>query len=179
MTNHKKIKRSIFTHRLWFVLLTLLPAVSVAEDPVLPQQPSTTVQPSSLPTMALIETQRVPDHLTLEQNQAKIGNIIVTRRNVFDPNKPEEDIFVFRLANAFHVTTRDSVIRRQLLFQPGDVYAYRVLAESERFLRANGYLVDAEIKPVRYDNTKNIVDIEVITQDSWTFTGSISFGREG
>jgi len=179
VTNHKKIKRSIFTHRLWFVLLTLLPAVSVAEDPVLPQQPSTTVQPSSLPTMALIETQRVPDHLTLEQNQAKIGNIIVTRRNVFDPNKPEEDIFVFRLANAFHVTTRDSVIRRQLLFQPGDVYAYRVLAESERFLRANGYLVDAEIKPVRYDNTKNIVDIEVITQDSWTFTGSISFGREG
>ncbi len=179
MTNHKKIKRNIITHRLWFVLLALLPAVSYAEDPVLPQQPSTTVQPSSLPTMALIETQRVPDHLTLEQNQAKIGNIIVTRRNVFNPNKPEEDIFVFRLANAFHVTTRDSVIRRQLLFKPGDVYAHRVLAESERFLRANGYLVDAEIKPVRYDSTKNIVDIEVITQDSWTFTGSISFGREG
>lgn len=179
MTNHKKIKRNIITHRLWFVLLALLPAVSYAEDPVLPQQPSTTVQPSSLPTMALIETQRVPDHLTLEQNQAKIGNIIVTRSNVFNPNKPEEDIFVFRLANAFHVTTRDSVIRRQLLFKPGDVYAHRVLAESERFLRANGYLVDAEIKPVRYDSTKNIVDIEVITQDSWTFTGSISFGREG
>lgn len=148
-------------------------------DGVLPQAPSSTVQPSSLPTMALIETERVPDPQTLEQTQAKIGNIIITRRNVFDPNKPEEDIFVFRLANAFHVTTKESIIQRQLLFKSGDVYSHRVLMESERFLRANGYLVDAEIKPVGYHSADNIVDIEVTTQDAWTFTGSISFGREG
>ncbi|WP_455222875.1 POTRA domain-containing protein [Kaarinaea lacus] len=171
--------RSINSSRLWFIFLILLSSVAYAEDPVLPQQPNSTVQPSSLPTMALIETQRVPSHETLEQNKATIGNIIITRRNVFDPNKPEEDIFVFRLANAFHATTRESVIRHQLLFEPGDVYSHRLLMESERFLRGNGYLVDAEIKPVRYDEAKNIVDIEIITQDAWTFTGSINFGREG
>jgi len=150
-----------------------------AEDAALPQQPNTTVQPSSLPTMALIETQRIPSHDTLEQSKATIGNIIITRRNVFDTSKPEEDIFVFRLANAFHATTRESVIQEQLLFKPGDVYSYRLLTESERFLRGNGYLVDAEIKPVRYDEENNVVDIEVITHDAWTFTGSINFGREG
>lgn len=150
-----------------------------AEDTALPQQPNTTVQPSSLPTMALIETQRIPSHDTLEQSKATIGNIIITRRNVFDTSKPEEDIFVFRLANAFHATTRESVIQEQLLFKPGDVYSYRLLTESERFLRGNGYLVDAEIKPVRYDEENNVVDIEVITHDAWTFTGSINFGREG
>jgi len=129
--------------------------------------------------MALIETPPVPDHLTLESKQAKIGNIIVTRHNVFDPNKPEEDIFVFRLANAFHAVSRESIIKRQLLFETGDLYAYRVLTESERALRSNGYLVDAEIKPVRYHEDSNSVDVEVTTQDAWTFTGSVSFGREG
>ncbi len=146
---------------------------------MLPLQQNTSVLPSSLPTMALIETRKVPDHLTLEQNLARIGNIIVTRHNVFDPNKPEEDIFVFRLANAFHIVTRESIVQRQLLFQPGDVYNYRILVESERFLRTNGYLVDAEIKPVNYHEAENTVDIEVITHDAWTFTGSVSFGREG
>jgi len=171
--------RSINSKRLWYCSLILLAQFANAEESTLPQQPNTTVQPSSLPTMALIETQRIPSHDTLEQSKATIGKIIITRRNVFDTSKPEEDIFVFRLANAFHATTRESVIQDQLLFKPGDVYSYRILTESERFLRGNGYLVDAEIKPVRYDEANNVVDIEVITHDSWTFTGSINFGREG
>ena len=44
--------------------------------------------------MALIESERIPDHTTLEQNGTKIGKIIITRQNVFDPNKQEEDLFI-------------------------------------------------------------------------------------
>ena len=129
--------------------------------------------------MALIESERIPDHSVLEQQGARIGEVIITRRNVFDPDKPEENIFIFRLANSFHVVTRESIIENQLLFQSGDHYSHRLLMETERLLRFSGYLVDAEIKPVRYHHEDNIVDVEVTTQDSWTFTGSISFGREG
>jgi outer membrane protein assembly factor BamA len=171
--------RAILWSRLLLSWLVLPSLPGYAAEPALPQQPSTTVQPSSLPTMALIENQAVPDHQTLEQNKTRIGEIVVIRRNVFDPNLPEENIFVFRLANAFHIVTRESIIKRQLLFNPGDVYVHRVLMESERLLRNNGYLVDAEIKPVRYHEDSNSVDIEVTTTDAWTFTGSINFGREG
>ena len=129
--------------------------------------------------MALIESERIPDHTTLEQNGTKIGKIIFTRQNVFDPSKHEEDVFLFNLANSFHAVTRESIIQDQLLFQSGNPYSHRLLIESERLLRANGYLVDAEIKPVRYNEKDNVVDIEVKTKDSWTFTGRISFGREG
>jgi len=118
---YKSMTRSINSKRLWYCSLILLAQFANAEESTLPQQPNTTVQPSSLPTMALIETQRIPSHDTLEQSKATIGKIIITRRNVFDTSKPEEDIFVFRLANAFHATTRESVIQDQLLFKPGDV----------------------------------------------------------
>jgi len=157
----------------------MLPEVSLADDPANWEKQKIPAQPSSLPTMALIESERIPDHSTLEQNGTKIGKIIITRGNVFDLNKQEEDVFLFRLANSLHVVTRESIIENQLLFLAGDHYSHRVLMESERFLRTNGYLVDAEIKPVKYHEKENVVDIEVATKDAWTFTGSISFGREG
>ncbi|WP_455218663.1 hypothetical protein [Kaarinaea lacus] len=173
-------KQYIFLHLLLFHgLLLILPDVGQADDPANWDKQNIPAQPSSLPTMALIESERIPDHSTLEEKEARIGNITIRRSNVFDPNKEEEDIFLFRLANSLHAVTRESIIENQLLFQSGDHYSHRLLTETERLLRTNGYLVDAEIKPVRYHEKDNVVDIEVFTQDAWTFTGSISFGREG
>ena len=52
-----------------------------------------------------------------------------------------------------------------------------LLDESARILRDTRYLRDALIRPVAYHD--GVVDIEVTTQDVWTFNPGISFGRKG
>ncbi|MGH8496516.1 MAG: hypothetical protein ACREVN_10325 [Gammaproteobacteria bacterium] len=108
---------------------------------------------------------------------AIIGEILIDNRNIFDLRDPRENSGFYRLANRLHVPTRPSVILAQLLFESGDVYSKRLLMESERILRANGYIYDARICPVRYEGS--VVDIAVVTRDVWTLTPDIGFTREG
>ena len=82
-----------------------------------------------------------------------------------------------RAANRLHVPTRDSTIETQLLFKSGDPYRPEVLAESARILRDTRYLREARVRPVAFHD--GVVDIEVTTQDVWTFNPGISFGRHG
>ena len=91
--------------------------------------------------------------------------------------QPEEDHWVYRMANRLHRTTRDPVIDSILLVRPGDPYSRRLLEESERLLRATRYLYDAQIVPVAYRD--NRVDLEVITRDVWTLTAGVGLSREG
>lgn len=127
--------------------------------------------------LVLLGSKQIPDYLTLQKNKAVIGEIVIKRGNVFDLSKEEENIPLFRLANSLHIVTAESVIRNQLLFETGDNFSQQIIEESERILRATKYLYDAEIRVSRYQN--NVVDIEVITRDVWTLTGSINFSREG
>lgn len=108
---------------------------------------------------------------------AVIGDIRVVTRNIFNPEKPGEDRWVFRLANRLHRTTRPGVIESQLLFRPGDPYSPELIEESARLLRKNSYLYSAEIRPILREDGK--VDIEVLTRDVWTLEGSAGFGRAG
>ncbi|HSK78275.1 MAG TPA: POTRA domain-containing protein [Thermoanaerobaculia bacterium] len=108
---------------------------------------------------------------------AVIGEIRVVTRNIFDPKKPGEDRWIFRIANRLHRTTRPGVVESQLLFRPGDVYSPDQIEESARLLRENSYLYDAEIRPVLREDGK--VDIEVVTRDVWTLEGGAGFSRSG
>jgi len=119
----------------------------------------------------------IPDDAALEASGAVIGQVRYVRLNVFDPDVPEEDIPLFRLVNRIHVVTRESAVQAQLLFRPGDRYDASVLRETERRLRSNGYLADARIRPVAYADGK--VDVEVLTQDTWTLKPELQFGRKG
>jgi hypothetical protein len=114
----------------------------------------------------------------LERRGAVIDHVTVRVGDIFDPSLPGEDRALFRWANRLHRETRDGVIRRQLLFAPGDRYSRRLLAESERLLRGDRYLYDATIRPVRrHDGDR--VDVEVVTRDVWTLDAGFSFGRKG
>jgi hemolysin activation/secretion protein len=115
--------------------------------------------------------------LTLEKRGATIGEILIDNDNIFDLSDPEENSWLYRLANRAHVKTRPTVIRQQLLFQTGDTYSHQVLEESERILRGNHYLQDAVIQPVEFDD--GTVDLRVATTDTWTLSPSVSFGRTG
>lgn len=119
----------------------------------------------------------VPDDATLEASGAVIGRIVVVAGDVFDTDDPTENKWPFRLANKVHPVTHDRVILQQLSFKPGDAYSRRVLDESERILRKSGYLYDAWIRPVRFEN--NTVDVEVRTRDVWTLKAGFGFGRSG
>ena len=106
-----------------------------------------------------------------------IGEIHFDRRNIFDVENPEEDVWLYRLINRFHVLTRESTIRDQLLFREGDEFDARQLEESERILRGNKYLFDAAIEPSA--NTDGTVDLTVTTRDVWSLTPELSFSRSG
>jgi len=123
------------------------------------------------------EGDAVPDDATLEAAGAVIGKIEIDAGPIFDTDDPKENKAVFRAANKLHVTTHEGVIRRQLSFAEGDPYSRRVLDESERHLRHNGYLYDAKIRPVHYDG--HTVDVVVATRDVWTLRPGLGFGRSG
>lgn len=107
----------------------------------------------------------------------KVRQVHVITRNIFDPNKPGEDKRLFRLADRLHIVTRPEVVERQVLMKPGDDYSAQAAAESERILRRNRYLYDAEVKPVLVGDGQ--VDLEVVTRDVWTLQGGIGFRRSG
>lgn len=109
---------------------------------------------------------------------AVIGDIRVGTQNIFNPKQnPGENKWFFRLANRLHRTTRPGVVESQLLFGPGDPYSPELIEESERLLRKNSYLYDAEIRPILREDGK--VDIEVTTRDVWTLEGGGGFSRAG
>jgi hypothetical protein len=97
-----------------------------------------------------------------------IMKIDVVRKNVFDDmltneNKPP---FYYRWANDLHVITRESVIRRELLFAVGDSLDPEKVIETERNLRLAGFIGDVEISAAK--DGADGVDLVVNTSDMWT-----------
>lgn len=113
----------------------------------------------------------------LEANGATISTVTINAQNIFDLDDPEEDKALFRLMNRLHVRTRDSVIRRQLLFAPGQPFRQQLLDESGRLLRETAYLYDAEISLTYCD--PETVHILVTTQDVWTLKPGFTLSRSG
>ena len=108
---------------------------------------------------------------------ARVGSIRQQRFTVFDTEDPEEDKALYRWANDFHSVTRDWVIDDHLLVEEGEDYNQARVDESERILRDLGFIYDATVRPWRVCG--DVVDLEVITRDIWTFTPMFSFGRSG
>ena len=121
--------------------------------------------------------QPIPSPAELEASGAIIGEIRIVVGDVFDTSLEGENAWLYRTANKLHINTRESVVRDQLLFKPGEPYRHRVVLETERLLRANDYLYDAVIAPVAYDG--RTVDLEVRTRDVWTLNPGFSFSRKG
>jgi hypothetical protein len=107
----------------------------------------------------------------------EISSIVLEKSNVFDLADPRENNFFYRLANKLHITTKDKVITKQLLLQPGDTYSQRLAEETERILRSNKYLYDATITPQK--TVAGDVDLHVATRDVWTLKPILSVSRRG
>jgi hypothetical protein len=119
----------------------------------------------------------LPSDEALEADGAVIGEVTIQIGDIFDPGVPGENHWAYRTVNRLHRKTRDGVLEHQLLFHPGERYSRDRLQETERLLRRDGYLFDAEICPIRYADHR--VDVMVITRDVWTLKAGVSFGRSG
>ena len=119
----------------------------------------------------------VPDAGNTELDGYLIGEVMLDKADVFDLSNPDENNWLYRAANRFHIVTRDRVIAKQLLFKPGDAYDQQVIDESERILRRNGYIYDAHIEPTLAADGE--VDLTVHTRDVWSLMPELSLSRSG
>jgi len=103
--------------------------------------------------------------------EGTIDEIVVRAGSVFDVETATRNgdsfAWAYRLANQLHVSTRPSVIRRELLFREGDCLDRELLAETERVLRFATFIADAEISvhPAAAPGTHRVV---VTTRDEWS-----------
>ena len=91
-----------------------------------------------------------------------IEDIQIATMDVFDERDPMPD-----LVNILHMTTRQRVVRRELLFELGSRYEARLAAESARNLRS---LVQLSIVLIvtAQGSTPDRVRVLVITKDVWS-----------
>ena len=121
--------------------------------------------------------QKIPSFAELEAAGAVIGEIRINNLNIFDLEDPKENGVLYRAANFLHIQTRASVIRRQLLFKPGERVSVRLIEETERLMRSNRIFYEVSIVPIAYRD--GVVDIEVRTRDTWTLEPGVSASRAG
>jgi len=113
----------------------------------------------------------------LEARKATIGKIEVEIGDVFDFTKPDEDTWIGHTANHLHITTREAVIRRVLLFAEGQPVRERRIYETERLLRALPFVKTARIDPVIQPDGTVVAMVRV--RDAWTTQVNLGYSQVG
>ena len=106
----------------------------------------------------------------------RIGTITIERDDVFSAEESSRG-WPYHLVNGLHKTTREDVIRRFLLFEEGDAYDPELLENSERNLRALGFLKSASVTVGPPHD--GVVDVTVSTHDAFTLQVGLSAGQVG
>ena len=102
--------------------------------------------------------------------------VTVVRSDVFDLDDPATAAWFYRAANALHVVSRESFVRSLLLFREGEPLDRALLAESERLLRATGFLSPVTITARPAPGGAEVV---VTTRDQWTTEASLKLSVAG
>jgi outer membrane protein assembly factor BamA len=107
----------------------------------------------------------------------KISAINIRIHPIFDESIPEENNFLFRLANRLHIATDPDVVRNDLLVKEGEVLDENRLIESERILRTKRFFNKASVTTETLDNEQ--VEVNVDVNEVWTLLPTLSFSRSG
>jgi len=105
-----------------------------------------------------------------------IGKIDIVTEDVYTEQEAAKGA-AYGLVNTLHVRTRATVIQKMLLFSEGDVYVPSRLAETERNLRKLNFIGSASV--VAGEPHDGVVDVTVVTQDSWSTEPGGSLGSAG
>lgn len=111
----------------------------------------------------------------------RVGPITLVRDDVFAQAEVDSARgavgFMKRLSNRLHARTSARVVRHELLFREGDRLRPELLAETERNLRALGFLADVEVAPVDTTADGNVA-IRVATHDAWTLKSDVTWSLD-
>ena len=116
----------------------------------------------------------------------RIRAIHIRTGEVFDV----DENFIFTIGNALHWTTKESTVRRDLLYKEGDEYRQDLIDESERILRGNGCFTVERTRVVPAESAgadgsggaavlPGLVDIYIVTRDVWSLNFNIKGGYSG
>lgn len=169
------------TVALSFAVLTAL-AVSFATRTVTAEEKTRSAAPVRAPpramysdyeqeTINLVKAERHA-HIDAAPEGKWIEAIDVVTLDVIEPRDPASRFLSW--LNWFHATTRESIVRREVLLAPGQRYEQRLVDESERNLRAIRQLSLVLIIPVRGSHPDR-VKLLVITKDIWTLRLNSNF----
>jgi hypothetical protein len=101
-----------------------------------------------------------------------IDTIIVLNHNIFDDKDLATLPYVARLANAVHIKTHASVIRRTLVLNQGDPYDSARAVESERALRSLNVFRQVRVDTV---HVRNRLALRVQTEDGWSTKPQLNY----
>jgi hypothetical protein len=104
-----------------------------------------------------------------------IDTIVVERRDVFGANSGAPATLA-RLGDALHMMTRDHIIRRTLILDPGDPYDSARVAEAERDLRALGVFRNVQLDTLTIGAADSArLALRVRTADGWSTKPQFEF----
>ena len=111
--------------------------------------------------------------------QGKIIRSIKTTEYTFDriftDTTTRINHFGTKVLNALHTQTNGWVIRDNLFFKQGDSLNPYLISDNERHLRSLQFIQDARIVVKNVKGSFDSVDLEVITKDYFSITGSLDF----
>ena len=116
--------------------------------------------------------------------QGKIIRHIETKQfgfgKSFTDTSKQSRYFGTRFLNSLHHNTRSWQIRNNLFIQENTSLNTYLLSENERYLRSLDYIQDARILVKEVPGSPDSVDLQVITKDLFSITGSVgrSFASE-
>ncbi|MCK4302697.1 MAG: hypothetical protein KAY24_00470, partial [Candidatus Eisenbacteria sp.] len=108
---------------------------------------------------------------------AYLRTLTIRCGNIFPPEDPYAQLIFARWANALHVVTRESVIRRSLHFREGDLVCREDLEVTIRRLRTYAILHNNIELHVQVEGDS--MDLTVATRDVWTTRPTFQFHKEG
>ncbi|MEM1230521.1 MAG: hypothetical protein AAGI15_08295 [Pseudomonadota bacterium] len=149
-----------------------------AQPPAAPAQ-GCEVRALSEQAFADYDFESPPPSLILEgEERVRVTELRVRQQRVFQ----EETPWFKRLANRYHVQTRERVLTESLPFDLGDAINARHLAEAERILRLKPYLFEAAVVISRRCAGADGLDevrVDVIARDVWTLNPRLVLTRTG
>ncbi|PVY76418.1 surface antigen-like protein [Tamilnaduibacter salinus] len=174
MANQQFNGKTIGLSLLCFANATISPAWSVEPDNR--DCVSSNVQPHT------IDLDQPRDQLARQSDlaipgDARIGDIRIVRRPIFDTSDPDQDNWLYRALNTLNTPTWESALRAQLVFDEGDAFRPGMIEESERILRGRAYLTAAWVGVTRVCG--NELEVSVLARDTWTLLPTVGASRSG
>ena len=121
--------------------------------------------------VGLVFAQDTPGAFQIDSIQYTIGD-------AFDDSRyhTKYDKWAYDFLNWIHIETRESTVKKLLLFNEGETVTEIQVQEAERFLRKQNFLSDASIN-ISNENGKNIASVK--TSDNWTLAVPTTIGFSG